>query len=316
MMKITFLDAATLGEDISTDLFSSLGEVKVWSGTTAEQADAHIEDSDVIVLNKVKINAATLEGHPNLKLICITATGYDNVDLEACRERGVAVCNVVGYSTQSVAQLTVLMALTLLTRLEEYQSYVRDGSYTASGIANRLVPVYSEIFGKTWGIVGYGNIGQQVARVAAAMGCRTIVHKRTPTDDAVCVDFDTICRESDILSFHTPLNDGTRGMLDEAHVAMLKPNAIVINVARGAVTDEKALADAVKEGKIAGLGVDVYSAEPLPKDHPFTEIMHLPNVCLTPHMAWGAYETRMRLLEEVLQNVRSFLEGGNRNRLV
>jgi len=315
-MKITFLDAATLGEDLSTSLFESLGKVEAWSGTTAAEAHDHIGDADVIVLNKVKINASTLEGHPRLKLICITATGYDNIDLEACRERGVAVCNVVGYSTQSVAQLTVLMALSLLTHLEEYQSYVRDGSYTESGIANRLVPVYREIFGKTWGIVGYGNIGRQVERVASALGCRTVVHKRTPTDDAVCVDFDTVCRESDILSFHTPLNEGTRRMLDEAHIAMLKPNAIVINVARGAVTDEKALAEAVKAGRIAGLGVDVYSAEPMSPNHPFQEIKHLPNVCLTPHMAWGAYETRMRLLEEILENIRSFLEGGSRNRLV
>lgn len=315
-MKITFLDAATLGDDISTDLFSAIGEVVVWDGTRAEEAHDHIGDSDVVILNKVRINAAVLEECPSLKLICITATGYDNVDLEECRRRGIAVCNVIGYSTQSVAQLTVLMALSLLTHLDEYQSYVRDGSYTASGIANRLVPVYSEIFGKTWGIVGFGNIGRQVERVASALGCRTIVHKRTPTDDAACVDFDTVCRESDILSFHTPLNDGTRGMLDEAHIALLKPNAIVINVARGAVTDERALTDAVKEGRIGGIGIDVYSAEPLPSDHPFQEIKHLPNVCLTPHMAWGAYETRMRLLKEVLANIHSFLEGGKRNRLV
>ena len=315
-MKITFLDAATLGEDISTDLFSTLGEVTVFAGTTAEELDAHIGDANILILNKAKITEDALEGHPHLRLICITATGYDNVDLAACRRRGVAVCNVVGYSTQSVAQLTILMGLSLLTHLNEYQSYVRDGSYTASGIANRLTPVYSEIYGKTWGIVGYGNIGGQVARVAEAMGCRVIVHKKTPTKDAVCVDFETLCRESDIISFHTPLNEGTRHMLDEAHIAMLKPTAVVINVARGAVTDEAALADAVKQGRIAGLGVDVYSAEPLPKDHPYQAIKQLPNVCLTPHMAWGAYETRMRLLEEVFQNIRSFLQGGDRNRLV
>ena len=314
-MRITVLDAATLGEDLSMEGFSELGELTVYGNTAPDEVREHVRGAEVLILNKVKLNRENLADCDRLRLICISATGFDNVDLDYCRERGIAVCNVVGYSTQCVAQVTVSMALSLMTHLSEYAEYVKDGSYTESGIANRLTPVYHEICGKTWGIVGFGNIGGQVGRVAEALGCRVLVNKRIPIDGWSCVDFETVCRESDILSIHTPLNDQTRGLLDEAHIAMMKPTAIVINVARGAVTDERALADAIREKRLGGLGVDVYSLEPMAKDHPFVDILHLPNVCLTPHMAWGGYETRVRLLDEMAQNIVSYLEGGRRNRI-
>ncbi|MBQ9785201.1 MAG: hydroxyacid dehydrogenase [Clostridia bacterium] len=305
-MKITFLDATTLGEDLTYEAFEALGEVSVYQSTSAEQFKTHAADADVLIVNKFKLNATNLPHAGNLRLICIAATGYDNVDLEYCREKGIAVCNVIGYSTQCVAQLTVSMALSLCTHLNEYTEFVRSGEYTKKGIANCLFPVYHEIAGKTWGIIGFGNIGKQVGRVAEALGCRVLVNKRTPVDGWTCVDLDTICREADILSMHVPLNDSTRGLLDRAHVEMLKENAIVINVARGAVTDEAALADAIKHGRIGALGVDVYSTEPMPQDHPFQSIKDMPNVCLTPHMAWGGYETRVRLLGEMAENIKAF----------
>ena len=314
-MQITFLDAQTLGDDLSFDELSALGEVTVYPKTAPNEITAHAKGADVLVLNKVKINAETLGENDTLRLICITATGFDNVDLDFCRRRGIAVCNVVGYSTQSVAQVTVAMALSLITHLPEYAACVSSGDYTASGVANRLTPVYHEIYGKTWGIVGFGNIGRQVGKVAEALGCRVLVNKRTPMEGWECVDLDTICKEADILSIHTPLNDSTRNLLDAAHIAMLKKDAIVVNVARGAVTDEQALADAVKKGRIGALGVDVYSTEPMPADHPFQAIRELPNVCLTPHMAWGGHETRVRLMEEMAENIRSFLVGERRNRV-
>ncbi len=314
-MQIVFLDAATLGDDLSFSEFEQIGDVRIYPGTTADEVRAHLKNAEIAVVNKVKMNAQTIEGLNDLRLICLAATGYDNVDLDYCREKGIAVCNVVGYSTQSVAQLTVSMALSLMTHLSEYVDFVRSGAYTESGIANRLIPVYHEIAGKTWGIVGYGNIGRQVGCVAEALGCRVLVHKRRPTEDSECVELDRICRESDILSLHTPLSDSTRGLLDRAHIAMLKPSAIVINVARGAVTDEAALAEAIREKRIAGLGVDVYSTEPFPKEHPFWAIKSLPNVLLTPHMAWGGYETRLRVLSEMAENMRAFLRGETRNRV-
>ena len=314
-MRITVLDAATLGEDLSMACFEALGELTVYQSTAPDEVCEHIKGAEVLILNKVKLNRQNLAGSDCLRLICISATGFDNVDLDYCRERGIAVCNVVGYSTQCVAQVTVSMALSLMTHLSEYNHFVKDGSYTKSGIANCLTPVYHEICGKTWGIIGFGNIGGQVGRVAEAMGCRVLVNKRTPIEDRTCVDLETLCRESDIISIHTPLNDQTRGLLDANHIAMMKPTAIVINVARGAVTDERALADAIAEGRLGGLGVDVYSMEPMSKDHPFQSILHLPNVCLTPHMAWGGYETRVRLLWEMAKNIESFIRGEKRNRI-
>ncbi|MBR2020423.1 MAG: hydroxyacid dehydrogenase [Clostridia bacterium] len=314
-MKIALLDTGTLGDDISTDLFSEFGDVTVYRNTSLQEVSAHIGDSEVVIINKVKLNSQNLAQASSLRLICLAATGFDNVDLDYCRARGIAVCNVVGYSTQCVAQVTVSMALSLITHLREYDEFVRSGEYTARGIANSLTPVYHEIYGKTWGIIGFGNIGKQVGTVARALGCRVIVHKRAPIANWDCVDLDTVCRESDILSIHTPLNESTRNLLDASHIAMLKKSAIVINVARGAVTDEAALAEAIREGRIGALGVDVYSTEPFPHDHPFQTIREYPNVCMTPHMAWGGYETRVRVMEEMAENIRSFLAGETRNRV-
>lgn len=314
-MKIVFLDAATIGDDLTFTSFEELGEVLVYSTTSEQEFEARANCADVIVVNKLKLNAANLPKAKKLKLICLAATGFDNVDLDYCRKAGIGVCNVVGYSTQSVAQLTLAMALSLYTHLGEYTDFVRSGQYTQKGLANCLTPVYHEISGKTWGIVGYGNIGQQVARVAEALGCRVLVFKRTPVESAECVDFDTICQKSDILSLHVPLNEKTRNLLDDAHIAILKKDAVVINVARGAVADEAALADAVLKGRIGGLGVDVYSKEPFDAEHPFHRIKHLPNVLLTPHMAWGGYETRVRLLGEIKENIISFYAGKSRCRV-
>ena len=314
-MKICFLDAGTLGDDLSLDSFSELGEVITYFSTSPDEVLSRAQGADVLIVNKVKLNRATLGENPTARLICLAATGYDNVDTVFCREKGIGVCNVVGYSTDAVTQLTLSMALSLMTHLPEYDAYVKDGSYTASGVANRLSPVYHEIAGKTWGIAGYGNIGRAVAKVADALGCKVLVYKRTPVTDYPCVSFETLCRESDILSIHLPLNENTRNLLDQKHIKLLKKDAIVINVARGAVTDEAALANALKEGKIGGLGVDVYTTEPFPKEHPYTAILGCKNLCLTPHMAWGGYETRVRLLEEIKENIRSFARGERRSRV-
>ncbi len=315
-MKITFLDASTLGSDLDLSMFKRFGELIVYESTSEEEFCEHVGDSDVIVVNKLKVGRGNLPTCKDVKLVCITATGYDNIDTEYCREAGVAVCNVVGYSTQNVAQLTLAMALSLICKLNEYNRSVADGTYSSGKTANILTPVYHEIYGKTWGIVGYGNIGRQVARVADALGCRVIVYKRTPVSDRECVDIDTLCRESDIISVHTPLNDGTRGLISSERIAKMKPEAILINVARGAVVDERAVADAILYGKLGGAGIDVYSKEPFPKDHPYSKIAGRDNVFLTPHMAWGSYEARVRCLEEIALNIESYLKGSKRNRIV
>ncbi len=315
MMNLVILDAASIGKDLDYSGFSQFGALTIYDKTTPGEIADRVRNADVLILNKVRLSRAVLAEAKKLRLICEAATGFDNIDLEYCREKGIAVCNVVGYSTQSVAQLTVAMALSLISKLNVYRSFVASGDYSKSGKPNLLEPVYHEIAGKTWGILGYGNIGKQVGKVAEALGCRVIVHKRTPVDDAKCVSLEELCRQSDILSIHTPLNDGTRNLLNGDRIALLKQDCIVINVARGAVADENALAEAVLQGKIGGLGVDVYSQEPFPEEHPFAKIKDLPNVLLTPHMAWGAYETRVRLLEEMVENARAFFAGELRSRV-
>ena len=315
-MKIVFLDASTIGADIDLSLFERYGSLKVYPTTAPEEFAERVADSDVIIINKLKVGRDNLPLCPNVKLVCVTATGFDNIDTEYCRERGIAVCNVVGYSTQNVAQLTVAMVLSLICNLTEYNRSVADGSYTSGGVANILTPVYHEICGKTWGIVGYGNIGKQVGVVAKALGCRVIVYKRTPIEGEECVDIDTLCRESDIISVHTPLNDGTRGLISRERIAMMKSDAILINVARGAVCDEEAIADAILENRLGGVGIDVYSKEPFGNDHAMARIAGRDNVILTPHMAWGSYEARVRCCEEIALNIESFIKAEKRNRIV
>ncbi|MBQ9134239.1 MAG: hydroxyacid dehydrogenase [Clostridia bacterium] len=314
-MKTVVLDAGTLGEGLDFSVLGRFGEVVLYDGTPAELVAERLRDADIAIINKIKIREETLRDAKNLKLICVFATGYDNVDLAACRAHGVAVCNVKGYSTHSVAQLTVLMALTLLHKIGAYTDFVKDGGYLAAGVPNRLIPVFHELYGKTWGIVGAGAIGGQVAKVAEAFGCKVLAYKRTPTDEFDCVPLDELLRRSDIVSLHTPLNDGTRGLIGERELGMMKPDAILINVARGAVTDENTVADAVLSGKIGGFATDVYSVEPFPADHPMTRLLSCDNVMLTPHMAWGALEARVRCLDEIIMNIEAYLKGEKRNRV-
>lgn len=313
-MKVVILDAGTLGDDISLSPISDKYETTIHLSTTPEEIEEKTKGFDVIVTNKLKLNQSTL-GTSIPKLICVTATGYDNIDMDFCRKNNIGVCNIVGYSTDSVAQLTVAMVLNLCTHIPEYTKFVNSGDYTLSNAANRLSPAFYELSGKTWGIVGFGNIGKKVAEIAKSFGCNIIVNKRTPIENFECTDINTLCQKSDIITVHTPLNDSTKNLIAEEQVSLMKPNAILINVARGAVCNEQALTDAILNKKIAALGVDVYTKEPFDKKHPFNKLLGLDNVCLTPHMAWGAYEARMRCISEIAENINSFENGHSRNRV-
>lgn len=314
-MKITVLDAKTLGDDLDLSPLSSVGEPEIYENTPPELVAERIDDSEVVIINKVKLNESNLTGAKKLRLICIAATGYDNIDVAYCKKAGIAVCNVVGYSTDSVAQITVASVLSLACHLKEHTASVSSGEYSASGVANKLTPVYHELAGKTWGIIGYGNIGRKVGEIARAFGCKVIANRRSATNEAECVSLDTLCSESDIITVHTPLNDSTRGLINKEKIALMKKDVIIVNTARGAVTDESELARAIKEGRIGALGSDVYSVEPFGEDHPFYEIKERSNVCFTPHMAWGAYEARKRCLEDIIENIRSFYSGDIRSRV-
>ena len=312
-MKICMLDAGSIGRDLDLSVFGTCGEFVFFWQTLPGEIEERIADAEVVLVNKVRLDRTRLAAAGKLLLICIAATGYDNIDVAYCRERGIAVCNVAGYSTQSVAQLTFAMALQLVNHLPEYTEYVRCGAYSAGTAANRLEPTYHELGGSTWGIVGYGNIGRQVAQIARSFGCRVLINRQHNSED--CVPLDTLCRESDVISLHVPLTDRTRRLIDRNLIASMKRNAILINVARGAVCDEEALVEAVAQKRIGGIGVDVYTSEPLAADHPYMRIAGLPNVCLTPHMAWGAYEARVRCVNEMVANIRAFCAGERRNRV-
>ncbi len=313
-MKIVILDGKTLGDDIKLNIFD--GDVEIYDTTEPEIVEERILDAEVVILNKIKLNSSNLKNAKKLKLICVAATGYDNIDTDYCKKRGIAVCNVKGYSTQSVAQLTVSMVLSLMMHQKEYCDFVTSGEYTKSGVANRLSPTYYEIAGKTWGIVGLGDIGRQVAKVAEAFGCKVLAFKRTPDESYNCVSLSELIEKSDIISVHLPASEETYGIISKDVIKRMKKNAIFVNVARGAVVDEEALCDAVLENKIAGIGVDVYSKEPFDENHCFNKIMGRSNVILTPHIAWGAYESRVRCLEEIKKNIESFFRGEKRNRIV
>jgi glycerate dehydrogenase len=310
------LDTSTLGGDVDLSPVRLMGDVTEYGITEPEDIAPRIRDAEVVIVNKIKLHKGNLSEASKLKLICVTATGYDNINLEDCRSLGVALCNVPAYSTESVAQLTLAMALSLANRLEDYRSYVHGGAYSLSGVANRLTPSYHELSSLTWGVMGGGAIGSRVAMLAEAFGCRVLMCRQSPDDRYEQVSVDELCRRSDILSLHVPLTEKTRGIISRDRIASMKSGAILINVARGAVTDEEALTEAIESGHLGGLGVDVYSREPFPTEHPFTRILDRQNVCLTPHMAWGAVEARNRCLSVIAENIESFYSGNTKNRIV
>lgn len=314
-MKIVILDRASLGADTPVDKLEALGELEIYESSTPTEVLKRVEDAEVIILNKIKITKEVITNAKKLKLICVFATGFDNIDISAARERGIGVCNVPGYSSESVALFTAAKVTALFSHLFEYRSFVNSGEYTASGVPNRLVPVYHEIAGKTWGVIGYGGIGKAVSRIAKGFGTRVLVNKRTPVSDAQCVDIDTLCRESDIITIHCPLNENTKGLISKEKIALMKKDVIIVNEARGAVVVEADIRDAVLNGDIGGYGCDVYSKEPFSVDHPYNDIMKLDNVILTPHAAWGAYEARDRCLNIIIDNINSFFGGRILNRV-
>lgn len=315
-MKIVILDKETLGKDIDLAPIEALGEVCAYDHTPPALVAERLKDADVAVQNKVRLNESNLAEAKNLKLICEAATGYDNIDTAYAQKRGIALCNVPGYSSESVAQLSVAMALALVTHLNEYRRFVHSGGYSASGVANRLEPVFHDIASMKWGVLGGGGIGGRVAQIAKALGCEVLMFRRKQEGEFPLADIDTICRECDIISIHLPLTEQTKNLLNKERIAMMKPTAILINTARGAETDEQAIADAILQGKLGGLGCDVYTEEPFSENHPFYKLLGCDNVLLTPHNAWGSFESRARCVATIAKNIECFFGGHPQNRIV
>lgn len=314
-MKIVLLDRGSIGADTPIEVLFPLGEVICYDTTSENEVGERVKDADVIIINKVKVTRAVIDSAKSLKLICVFATGFDNIDVSYARKKGIAVCNVPAYSTDSVALCTVATVSALATRLFQYASYVKSGGYTESGVANKLTPVYHEIKGKTWGIIGLGNIGTAVAAVANALGASVIVNKRHATDAFNCVDIDTLCKQSDIITIHCPLNESTKHLINRQRISLMKKDVIIVNEARGLVVDECAIRDAIINKKIGAFGSDVYSEEPFSRTHPFYEIRDFDNVLLTPHFAWGAYEARERCINIVKSNIEACFSGKIQNRV-
>lgn len=315
-MKIVALERNSAGTDIPFE-FDHLGEVTLYRNTvTVDEVRERVKDADIIIANKSPLNEATLKDAPNVKLICELATGFDNVDLAYCKSRGIKVCNVVDYCTGMVAQHTFTMALWLSQRMSHYDTYVKSGEYSAQDRFSNFDIPFHEIEGKTWGIVGMGNIGKRVAKIATAFGAKVIFH--SVTGKSTCTDYpqvdkDTLLKECDIISLHCPLSDLSRGFIDADALKKMKNTAILINVARGPVVDNKALYEALMSGEIQAAGLDVVEKEPLELSNPLSQIKDSNKLIITPHLAWASVEARTRCVEEVAKNIEAFQRGESRN---
>lgn len=305
-MKITFLDAATLGGDISLEPVSRLGELVCWPSSTPEEAMERVSDCDVLIVNKVKVTSELIDAARNLKLICEAATGVNNIDLDYAASKGIPVRNVAGYSTESVVQCTFMHILNLVGHLPYYDGRVKSGQYSSGGMFTDVSLPFFELAGKTIGIVGMGTIGRRVAQVACAFGMNVIYYSTSGTShchDYPSVPLERLMAESDIVSVHAPLNDRTSGLIGDRELALMKPHAVIVNMGRGGIVDEAALAEAVDKGAIAGAGLDVYSEEPLNAGNPLSGVRHKERLSLTPHTAWASVEARTRLVEMIAENI-------------
>lgn len=305
-MKITFLDAATLGGDISLEPVSRLGELVCWPSSTPEEAMERVSDCDVLIVNKVRVTSELIDAARNLKLICEAATGVNNIDLDYAASKGIPVRNVAGYSTESVVQCTFMHILNLVGHLPYYDGRVKSGQYSAGGMFTDVSLPFFELAGKTIGIVGMGTIGRRVAQVACAFGMNVIYYSTSGTShchDYPSVPLERLMAESDIVSVHAPLNDRTSGLIGDRELALMKPHAVIVNMGRGGIVDEVALAEAVDKGAIAGAGLDVYSEEPLNAGNPLSGVRHKERLSLTPHTAWASVEARTRLVEMIAENI-------------
>lgn len=313
-MKIVMLERNSVGLDIAVDCFEKLGEVCYYGTTAFEEIAERIGDAEVVISNKVKLNEDTLKNCPNVRLIAQSATGYDNVDLAYCQSRGISVCNVVNYSTSAVAQHTFALALYLLEKLNHYDNYVKSGAYSAQDNFTNYDLTWRELEGKTWGIIGMGNIGKRVARIAEGFGCKVIHHSLSGNvnSDYPNVDFDTILKEADFLSLHCPLSDLSRNLINKDSLKKMKKSAFLINVARGPIVNSADLLEALNAGEIAGAGLDVLAKEPMATDDPLYKYADSNRLIITPHNAWASIEARENLIREVYNNIEAFVQGKER----
>lgn len=317
-MKICILDAKTLGNDADLSEFSGFGEVTIYNTTKPEEIMERISDQDIVITNKVVLNESNMKAALNLKLICVAATGTNNIDLSFAKRHGIVVTNVAGYSTQSVVQHTFAMLFYLMESLKYYDEYVKSMDYSKSDIFTHLDKPFGELLGKTWGIIGLGTIGSSVASIAGAFGCRVVYYSTSGKNDNAQyerVEMDKLLKESDIVSIHAPLNDKTRSLIDYKCLQSMKRTAILLNLGRGGIVKEDDLAKALDKDLIMGAAVDVLESEPVKTDNPLLAIKKQDKLFITPHIAWASVEARRRLINELNLNIKAFLNNEIRNRV-
>lgn len=304
-MKIVFLDAATMG-DVSFSPISALGELECFQTSDREEALQRVKDAEVLIINKIKVDKELVDAAPKLRLICEAATGVNNIDLEYAASKGIPVRNAVGYSTDSVVQMTFMMILSLVGRCRYFDDFVKSGEYSRSGLFTDVSKMFFELRGKRLGIIGLGNIGGNVAKVGEAFGMHVSYFSTSGTShskDYPSVDLDTLMSSSDIISIHAPYNERTAGLVGAEQLRKMKSTAYIVNMGRGGIIDEAALAEAIDGGWIAGAGVDVFTAEPLPADNPLLNVRNRDRLILTPHIGWASIEARERLVAMIADNI-------------
>lgn len=320
MNRIVLLDAKTLGSDLDLTCFERFGQVTIYPYTRPEQVLERSAGCNVVICNKVVFTEREMRALPQLELICVTATGTNNIDLQAAARLGIAVCNIKGYSTESVAQHTFAMLFYLLEHSRYYDEYVKSGAYTGDEIFTHFAKIFHELSALRWGIVGLGAIGRRVAQLAALFGARVMYYSTTGLNasgegEYTRVDKETLLRESDILSIHAPLNEQTKDFLRYEELCQMKPTAILLNLGRGGIVREADLAKALEEGRIAAAGLDVLEQEPIQAENPLLRIQDSDRLFITPHIAWASIEARNRMTGEIMQNMESYFAGGRRNRV-
>ena len=309
-MKIVFLDAKSVGEDIDLSKYNELGKFVTYDFSTMEQIPERVADADVLITNKCLINEQSIGGAHNLKLVCVTATGTNNLDKDYLAKRNIAWRNVAGYSTESVAQHTFAMLFYLLEKLSYYDAYVKDGKYANDTSFTHFAEHFHEINGKTWRIIGLGAIGRRVADIAKMFGANVIYYSttgRNNQDNYTRVDFDTLLETSDIISVHAPLTPETEGLMNADAFAKMKETAIFLNLGRGAIVVEQDLATALNDNQIAAAGLDVLSEEPMNPNSPFLPIKDSKRLLITPHIAWASVEARSNLMDIIYHQIEEFI---------
>ena len=318
-MKIVFLDARTLGESSDYTALKNLGELILYDMTKAEQVAERIADADVVITNKVSINAGNAAQAANLKLVCVAATGYNMLDTAYLKERGIAVTNVAGYSTAGVVQHTFAMLFYLLHSLRSYDDFVRDGHYAAHDMFTCLEWPFEELAGKRWGIIGLGTIGRRVAHIANAIGCEALYYSASGNTYDVPwerVELDELLTTCDVITIHAPLNAAPQDLIGEQQLKMMKRTAYLINSGRGGIVNEAALARAIDDEMIAAAATDVLTTEPIALGSPLLQVKNKNRLLITPHIAWASAQSRVRLLREIVENIMAYDRGEKRNRIV